>query len=325
MNDDSNPLVSIGIPTYNRADAYLKQALESAINQTYPNIEIIVSDNCSTDHTENLVKGFSNPRIRYYRHKENIGAINNFNYCLEQAKGTYFLMLHDDDLIDPDLVEACIKAISGVKEPGVIIAGTRLIDGNGKVVYESPNRINEGDIKDFFLGWFSSEVALYLCSTLYHTKRLKELGGFHSKTDHFLDVVATVQLASAYGRIDVYDVKASFRRHSENMGGSGNPSKVSAWSEDSLFLLDVMCGLLPNDLDKAEVRKLGNLYFTKKSYRLTSGITSPSTRLSTYFKVYKMFDYSYSPVHFWYDTHLGIYIRSFIRKGKQILKLAPSN
>ena len=90
---DTHPLVTIAIPTYNRADAYLEQALKSAVGQTYTNLEIIVADNCSIDHTETVVKKFSDQRIRYVRHKKNIGANNNFNYCVKQANGIYFLLL----------------------------------------------------------------------------------------------------------------------------------------------------------------------------------------------------------------------------------------
>ena len=58
------PLVTIAIPTYNRADGYLKEAIQSALDQTYPNLEIIVSDNCSIDDTESIVKCLSEPDIR---------------------------------------------------------------------------------------------------------------------------------------------------------------------------------------------------------------------------------------------------------------------
>ena len=80
-----NPLVTIGIPTYNRADGYLKEAIESVINQTYSNLEIIISDNCSSDDTGLVVKSFKDQRIHYYRHDENIGANNNFNFCLKKS------------------------------------------------------------------------------------------------------------------------------------------------------------------------------------------------------------------------------------------------
>ncbi len=86
-NNQHLPMVSIGIPTYNRADGYLRECIDSAIRQTYPNIDIVISDNCSSDGTADLVNGIDDPRIRYFRHEQNIGANNNFNYCLEQARG----------------------------------------------------------------------------------------------------------------------------------------------------------------------------------------------------------------------------------------------
>lgn len=71
----------------NRANSYLRCALQSAVSQTYKNIEIIVSDNCSPDNTESVVREFDDPRIRYYRQNQNIGPFKNFDFCLEQARG----------------------------------------------------------------------------------------------------------------------------------------------------------------------------------------------------------------------------------------------
>jgi glycosyltransferase involved in cell wall biosynthesis len=112
------PLVTIAIPTYNRADGYLRQTLESALNQTYPNLDILVSDNCSVDDTAKLVTSFPDPRIRYIKHQVNVGQTNNFNFCLREAKGDYFLLLPDDDLIDHDFVETCIEAAERPPETG---------------------------------------------------------------------------------------------------------------------------------------------------------------------------------------------------------------
>ena len=77
MNGDSSTLVTIGIPTYNRAGGYLRKVIERSLGQTYQNLEIIVADNCSTDETPELVQSIDDPRLRYFRHDTNIGAINN--------------------------------------------------------------------------------------------------------------------------------------------------------------------------------------------------------------------------------------------------------
>jgi glycosyltransferase involved in cell wall biosynthesis len=234
------PLVTIGIPTFNRADQYLKEAIESAVKQTYPNLEIIVSDNCSSDDTGQIVESFNNSRIRYHRHDKNIGGNANFNFCLKQAKGAFFLLLHDDDLIDNDFIETCINAIGDRHEIGIVRTGTREIDQNGNVLIESPNTVDGLSNEELYRQWFAWKTSLYLCSTLFNTRRLIEIGGFQSKHNLFQDVLAEFQVAARHGRIDIFDVKASFRKHP---GAETLASEVDAWCEDSAFLLDSICTL----------------------------------------------------------------------------------
>ena len=294
MTEIVQPLVTIGIPTYNRADSYLKEALESAVSQTYPNIEIVVSDNCSTDHTEVYVRGFSDPRIRYFKQIQNIPANDNFNFCLEQAKGDYFLLLHDDDMIDEDFVEACIKAAGNNIDVGVIRTGMRRIDHHSQVFAESPNRAGGLSTEDFFVAWFKGETPLHLCATLFNTKKLKEIGGFNSKYQLFQDVLAHVQLAAKFGRVDIHDPKASFRQHASQ---NTKAAKVNNWCKDSLFLLDNMCDLVTNE-KKEFIRHTGRRFFSAHNYRLASKIQSPVARFIAYFHIFRMFDYQYSPLHF---------------------------
>lgn len=107
-----NPLITIGIPTYNRANL-LNNAIKSAVNQSYKDIEIVISNNCSTDNTISILDSFaSNNKIKIFNQKSNIGVVNNWNFCLKKAKGDFFLMLSDDD----ELNENCIKELfEGIK------------------------------------------------------------------------------------------------------------------------------------------------------------------------------------------------------------------
>ncbi len=311
MADPVTPLVSIGIPTYNRANSYLKQALKSAVNQTYKNIEIIVSDNCSSDDTESVVKEFNDPRIRYYRQEKNIGSLNNCNLCLEQSQGKYFLMLYDDDVVDEDFLSTCMEAAQPHGEPGVILTGARVIDAEGKVLSSSHNTVSGYSTAEFILGWFDRKLPLYLCSTLFNTERLKQLGGFYSKTNMYEDVVAYVQLAARYGRVDVFDVKASFRRHDSNMGNAGDA--IPKWCEDSLYLLEVMCNEAPEHA--AVIRKRGMSYFCTVNYGRVGKMRtkSPLKRLGAYLIVYRTFEYSYSPIKFVYVKKV-LRIISFLKR-----------
>ena len=313
MIDNKLPLITIGIPTYNRANGFLAEALESASAQTYTNFEIVVSDNASTDHTEDLVTGYKDPRIKYFKHPKNVGFKNNFNYCVEKAQGDYFLLLCDDDLIDHDLLTTCMQEVDYRRDIGVILTGIRLIDAKGNVAWESPNNGAGSSLTDFFFNWFHDKVPLYLPSTIYNTTGLRQIGMFHSKTDAFLDVVATVKIAAFMGRVDIKDVKASFRRHDSNTGGS--PQRIIIWSEDCLYLLDVMCSLADNNRVQ-QLQQKGLWYFCRKNYRLARTINNPTVKLQTFIRLYKMFGYAYSPIRFVYDTRM----KSKVRKMKVRMK-----
>lgn len=308
MPDRTTPLVSIGIPTYNRASTYLRCALRSAMNQTYKNIEIIVSDNCSPDNTESVVKEFDDPRIRYYRQKENIGPVNNRNFCLEQSQGQYFLLLSDDDVIDDDFISTCMDAVKDHREAGVILTGAREIDSEGNILSTSYNTVGGYSTGDFILGWFDRKLPLYLCSTVFNTKRLKQLGGIRSKANKYDDVVTYVKLAAKYGRVDVFDTKASFRRHGSNIGDEAH---YSAWCEDSLYLLDIMCNVVPQHA--AVIRQKGMSYFCRRNYNRVAEIKSPLKRLHAYFTVYRTFDYCCSPVKFVCTRNISR-IRKFLKR-----------
>lgn len=284
------PLVTIGIPTYNRADTFLKQSLHSALNQKYENIEIIVSDNCSSDNTETVIRIISDERLRYYRHKENIGLNNNFNYCLQQAKGEYFLLLHDDDLIDEDFVEICMREANYNTDFGIIRTGTRVIDSKGNVLHKSQNMAAGLSAVNFFKSWFSGKTSFYFCSTLFNTEKLRKIGGFHSKHHLLQDGFAIAKLAAKNDRVDVQEIKASFRKHE---GEVTFAVKVKHWAEDFLCLLDLMCKLASEN--KAELKAEGNRFFSHLSYNRAKAVQSPLKRFLSYLIVYKKFSYKYPP------------------------------
>jgi glycosyltransferase involved in cell wall biosynthesis len=96
--------VSIGIPTYNRRE-YVLRAVNSALAQTYSNIEVVVSDNASTDDTVKYLAAIDDRRLVILRHPTNTGMVANFNACLGAATGELFLMLSDDDWLELTAIE----------------------------------------------------------------------------------------------------------------------------------------------------------------------------------------------------------------------------
>jgi glycosyltransferase involved in cell wall biosynthesis len=108
MNRPKNtlPTVSIGMPVYN-GEKTLIVALDSILSQTFSDFELIISDNASTDTTEDICRRYAinDSRIRYVRQKENLGAARNFNYVLNEARAEYFMWAASDDVKSPDFLE----------------------------------------------------------------------------------------------------------------------------------------------------------------------------------------------------------------------------
>ena len=132
INEYKQPLVSVIIPTYNRPE-YLKQALASAIKQSYKNIEIIVSDNCSTEKTKAIVESFEDSRIRYWRQPENIGMFANQMHAFKMAQGKYLASLHDDDMWNEEFLAKLVPNLE--EHPDLVLAfcDQYIIDANSEI------------------------------------------------------------------------------------------------------------------------------------------------------------------------------------------------
>jgi glycosyltransferase involved in cell wall biosynthesis len=100
----NNPKVSVLIPTFNYA-RYLPEAIESVLNQTFTDFELIVVDNASSDNTDEVIAGYlQDPRISYHKNATNIGLAGNWNRCLELATGDYIKFLCADDKFHPEML-----------------------------------------------------------------------------------------------------------------------------------------------------------------------------------------------------------------------------
>jgi len=127
-NTPSPPKVSIGMPVYN-GEAFLRQALDSILAQTYPHFELIISDNASTDATPDICKEYASKdaRIRYIRQSSNIGATANFRFVLREARHERFIWAAADDWWDVDRLE---KLVCALTDEDAAVVGTikRYID-----------------------------------------------------------------------------------------------------------------------------------------------------------------------------------------------------
>ena len=123
-------LVSIGIPTYNRASK-LRRAAESVLAQTHADLELVISDNASTDGTAALCAELcaADARVRYLRSPANRGPTANFNVLYGAVQGEFAMMLSDDDWLDPNYVERCLEALAANRLSSLVCGRARYFDG----------------------------------------------------------------------------------------------------------------------------------------------------------------------------------------------------
>lgn len=292
-------MVTIGICTFNRLNATLPEALASALAQTSPDVEVLVCDNASEDGTDAFMATQDDPRLRYHRHPENIGANANFNSALAMARGRYFLMLSDDDLVDPDLVACVAEALAG-EETGVLLTGSRVIDGAGTVVAQTPAPPTGLRSAELFDAWFAKEISFYLCTTLFHTDRLRAAGGFSSPENLLQDVVAIATMAARHGYRSVPGIGGSFRRHA---GNRGTAIHTLRWLTDSEYLLGVLRTTFPDDAGRLSTA--GAPYLARKCYRYVAANPSWRERRALYRTIYRRLGGSYVPWRFHLDRWRG--------------------
>jgi glycosyltransferase involved in cell wall biosynthesis len=136
------PLISIGLPVYNGEDT-LPKAIEALLSQTHENIELIISDNCSTDGTEKVVKSFQDERIKYFKQVENLGPTNNFAFVKEKAQGDFFMWHSHDDWLDSNYLEVCLKKMNSSEDIALVAGLAKYYDENGFVSKGEPTEFLE--------------------------------------------------------------------------------------------------------------------------------------------------------------------------------------
>jgi glycosyltransferase involved in cell wall biosynthesis len=140
----AQPRVSVGLPVYN-GGRYVREAIDAVLAQTFSDFELVISDNASTDSTGKICRDVArnDPRVRYYRNAENLGAAPNFNRCFALARPTeYFKWITYDDLITDDFLERCVEVLDS--DAGVSLAFPAMVhaDAEGNVT----SRQQKGDL-----------------------------------------------------------------------------------------------------------------------------------------------------------------------------------
>lgn len=133
---DLAPLVCICVPTYN-VETTIKEALGSILSQTYKNLKVIVFDNASTDRTVSIVNSFKDNRLIVHQNDTNIGAVKNFNLCIELSEGQYTAMFHADEIFEKEMVAKQVAILESSSQVGAVFTEAYLIDDEGVIFGET--------------------------------------------------------------------------------------------------------------------------------------------------------------------------------------------
>ena len=130
---ESSPKVSIVLPTYN-GERYLQRAIESCLEQTHQNIELVVVDDCSTDSTPDIVKSFTDPRLMYLRNQRNQGLPRGLNIGFARTTGQYLSWTSDDNEYAPTAIEEMLRALRDSPDAEFVYADyTALYESTGEI------------------------------------------------------------------------------------------------------------------------------------------------------------------------------------------------
>lgn len=228
------PLVSILIPTFNGAK-YIGQALDSALAQTYPNIEIIVHDDASTDNTPGVLAQYHDHRLRVIRTEDNHGMIGGWNYIVDQARGEYLKFLASDDLLEPDCVQKLVMAALSHPSAVLITCQRKFIDEEGSVVkkmgFSSESEIVNGlEHAKWILTTLRENKIGEPTAVVYPRALVKQAGEYDSKFSQFADFEYWIRLLQFGDLVYVHQPLCSFRVH--------RGSNTSAAIRDGRFITE---------------------------------------------------------------------------------------
>ena len=173
------PKVTIAIPTRNRV-TYLALSLQSALQQTFEDIEIIISDNMCIDGTAALLATIADPRVRILRQTTELTMVQNWNACVAAATGEYFLLLSDDDLLEPRAIERMVQTFESgpdAERVGMVYCRGHVIDAEGKALHGGMTAPLQEEAPDVIVAFFNSQRKTWPCAILL---RRHDLGSGYS-------------------------------------------------------------------------------------------------------------------------------------------------
>jgi glycosyltransferase involved in cell wall biosynthesis len=243
---NNTPRVSVGLPVYNGAN-FIRESIQSILQQDFRDLELIITDNASTDNTEVICREIAgkDSRVRYYRNESNIGAAGNYNKVVELARGEYFRWQAHDDECHPAMVRRCVEVLDQAPSSVVMVYPlAELIDENGRRLEAPLDRIESRDPRPYRrlarLMW-----TLNMCDPVFGLIRMEPLrktqliGAFFGA-----DYVLLAELLMLGQIWEIDEVLFRLRAHAKrSMKANASARDRAAWYDPSALK---KCLVLPN-------------------------------------------------------------------------------
>lgn len=211
--------VSVCIPTFNAAK-YLRECIESVLAQTYPDFELLISDDGSSDNTCEIAASFSDARIRVCRLGRNMGIPYNFNNAVTLSRGSYIKLLCYDDFLEPTCLERQVNLLDRRSEAVMVTSGLRYVDENGRAVRAVSHFPREkviGDVEVVAGTLVYGNIIGSPSAVLIRRESLLKAGPFSEDYPQFMDVEMWLRIA-AQGKVAFLpEALCRFRLHPQSM------------------------------------------------------------------------------------------------------------
>jgi len=240
----SEPTVSVCIPVFNGAE-YIAQAIDSVLQQSFKDFELLICDDASSDGTPGICKSYGDPRIRYIRYNENAGQAGNFNRCSTEARGKLLTLLSADDYFLPGLLEDRVRRLNEHPEVGFVVGSMRIVDARG---IETSTSCAWTEERFFEPGEFLNSLlfgaVVNTLSLVFRKNCLDRIGLFRTDLTWGHDWEWIMRLAEHFGSIYAIEPLVAYREHeasgtAEQLNAARNGPQERRILNDTLTRLSV--------------------------------------------------------------------------------------
>lgn len=227
-----NPIVTLAVTTRNRT-TYLGETLACVLAQDYPHLDILVSDNGSTDETREVTRALvkSDRRVRLRHNDASVNQHEHFTQCVREARGEYFVLLHDDDRINHCFVSELVGVATRHPDVNVVVPLNITIDESGALIREfgNPNReVLDGPA--FICDWLHGsgpEVIACVCTILARTQVIENFGGYRCLGGgRNIDNLLFLQCALTSRVGFAHRAQFSYRTYAKSYGNNATPLQI---------------------------------------------------------------------------------------------------